>query len=71
MEKICAYDKDRVCDETCGAFKKDTPGLDSVPYFDESDAVPQFKWKTTILLKGSRCSRLKSMIESEEVEKVE
>ncbi len=66
-ELKCAFDKDRVCDETCAAADMDSPGFDSAPYWDESDPVPQFKWKRTVHYKGTFCFRLERHIGKKEV----
>lgn len=57
-ENMCAYDPNRVCDKACAGFDKDALGLDSTPFWDASDPIPQFKWKHNILFKGSFCLRM-------------
>lgn len=58
----CAYDKERVCDETCPAFVKDKEFLYSELHFDKSNVVPQFGWKKILVVKGNWCSRLQDNI---------
>ena len=66
-EIMCAYDKDRVCDETCAAFRKDEIQIDSEPYFDTSDPIPQFKWKSSIRFKADVCRRLQRSVGNREI----
>lgn len=57
-KKFCAFDKDRVCDETCVAYLKDYERLNHEVHFDPSNPTPQFEWKRTRVVKSDWCDRL-------------
>lgn len=62
IQKFCAYDKDRVCDESCVAFVKGRETLFSELHFDRSNVIPQFDWARTLVIKGNWCARLKDTL---------
>jgi hypothetical protein len=54
---MCAYDPNRVCNDTCAAFIAEDYSVMHTPYYDKSDATPQFKWKKARVFQGPTCGR--------------
>ena len=59
----CAFNKERECDDSCAAFDKDKKYLYSELHFDQSNVVPQFDWKKTLMVKGNWCNRMDNSID--------
>lgn len=53
----CAYDKTRMCNDSCAAFESKRNGVESQPFLDKTDPLRQFNWRRTGHFQGDYCNR--------------
>lgn len=56
-KKYCAYDKDRVCDESCAARAPEEDFILHEAKWDPTLPIPQFQYVKAVTFRASGCGR--------------
>lgn len=70
-EKFCAYDEDRLCNDSCIAFMEERVGLGHEIIWDLSKPIPEYIWVASLRIIGSFCKRGEFWLIKKSVEKKE